>query len=282
MIPNIRNLIASDIDRIEPVLMAAYSETNSFKSELRRYLILQSDGWLVAESGNALMGMVGAVDYGAFAYIGMMAVDPGFQRQGIGKRLIGHLLDWLDGRGCPLMLLDATETGAKLYTKFGFIEDEPTLVFEQFNYPKSLCSYKCVSQLCAAELSGLTMFDAQIFGAERQAVFATFLAEIPKRAFLARNVVGQITGYLFAQASTLGPWAASTPEVAEALLATGLSLSFSDKLQVFVPGFNKAATSLLMRYGFNQKRVQHHLCRGASASPGQRSMLYGFASLSIG
>jgi GNAT superfamily N-acetyltransferase len=267
---------------IEPILMAAYSESNNFKSELRRYLILQPDGWLVAESESLLIGMVGAVDYGAFAYIGMMAVDPVFQRQGVAKRLMKQLLEWLDGRGCSLVLLDATEVGAKLYTQFAFVEDEPTLVFQQVDSPKSRCSYECVKQLNSADLARLTMFDAQIFGAYRQAVFATFLAEIPKRALFACNVDDQITGYLFAQASTIGPWAASTPEVAEALLVSALNLSFSDALQVFVPGCNKVATSLLMRYGFSKQRVQYHMRRGNSTPLTQRCMLYGLASLSIG
>ncbi|NJR76207.1 MAG: GNAT family N-acetyltransferase [Scytonema sp. CRU_2_7] len=282
MILNIRNLTEADIDLIEPMLMAAYGESNSFQSELRRYLILQPDGWLVAESENTLIGMVGAVDYGAFAYIGMMAVDPAFQRQGVAKRLMKQLLDWLDGRGCPLVLLDATEVGAKLYTQFGFVEDEPTLVFQQIDSLKSWCSDECVQQLNSADLARLTMFDAQIFGADRQAVFATFLAEIPERALFACNVDGQITGYLFAQASTIGPWVASTPELAEALLASALNLSFSDIPQVFVPGCNKAATSLLMRYGFSKQRVQRHMRRGNSTPLGQRCLLYGLASLSIG
>jgi GNAT superfamily N-acetyltransferase len=279
---NIRNLTEADVDLAELMLMAAYGESKSFKSELSKYLRLQPDGWLVAESGSELIGMVGTVDYGSFAYIGMVAVDPVFQCQGVGKRLMRQLLDWHDGRGCSLMLLDATEVGAKLYRSFGFVEYELTLVFQQVNPPKRRCSAECVRQLNSTDLEQLTRFDAQIFGAARQSVFASFLAELPESALLSCNADGEITGYLFAQSTTIGPWAASIPEAAEALLAKALDFHFSNGIQIFVPGCNQTAISLLTHYGFEQQSVRSHMRLGTRLPSEHRCMLYGLASLSIG
>ena len=208
MILTIRNLTEADLGPLDPVLIAAYGEPGSFKPELRRYLALQPDGWRLALSDGAPVGMVGAVDYGSLAYVGMMAVDPAFQRRGIGMALMSRLLTWLDGRGCPLVLLDATEAGAKLYAKLGFVEDELALVFQQDDYAKSPCPSVRVNTLCSADLAALAAFDAPIFGADRRAVFAAFLAEIPDRAFVVRDEAGYFAGYLFVKIYTLGPWAA--------------------------------------------------------------------------
>jgi ribosomal protein S18 acetylase RimI-like enzyme len=278
----IRNLTEADLDPINSVLMAAFGRPSSFKSELQRYLRLQPDGWLIAERDGSPVGMVGALDYGGVAYIGLMGVHPAAQRQGIGQALLERLLAWLDSRSCPMALLDATEVGTLLYAKFGFVEDEKSLVFKQNSVGRSLGSLEGVSVLRPTELEALCAFDTPIFGAKRQKVFAAFLQEIPDRAFIIRNEADQISGYLFAQARNLGPWAAKTPEVAETLLAAALSLPFEDTPQVIVPGSNPLAKELLMRYGFKEQRVLSHMRRGGSTSPGYRAMLYGMATFAIG
>jgi N-acetylglutamate synthase-like GNAT family acetyltransferase len=227
--------------------MAAYGRPSSFQSELQRYLKLQPDGWLIAECDGSPVGMVGAVDYGGVAYVGLMGVHPAAQKQGIGWALLEKLLAWLDRRNCPLALLDATQAGVPLYAKFGFVEDEKSLVFEQDSVGKRVNCLTQVRVLRSHDLNALSAFDTPIFGADRQEVFAAFLQEIPDRAFIVRDETDQISGYLFAQSEKLGPWAANTPEVAETLLAAALSLP-DNMPKVLVPGSNVSARQLLIRY----------------------------------
>ncbi len=278
----IRHLSEADLEPLERVLVAAFGIQSNYKKEIQRYKALQRDGWFVAELDGAPVGMVGAVDYGEFAYVGLMVVHPTVQRRGIGRALMERLLDWLDGRGVPVVLLDATEAGASLYTKLGFVDDSSTLVFQGEHGASSPYSSLKVSTLRKEELSALTAFDAPIFGANRLCVFATYLSEFSDRAFAAHTEAGQIAGYLVAQHSILGPWAASTPEVAEALLAVALKEPFDGAPRVLVPSTNQAATSLLERQGFIKQRTLRHMRRGGSAALGQRERLYGLVSLAIG
>jgi ribosomal protein S18 acetylase RimI-like enzyme len=282
IIPNIRKLTAADVEDIDPILMAAYNRPSSFQSELQLYLTLQPDGWLIAECDGVPVGMVGAVDYGTFAYIGLLCVHPAFQRCGIGQLLMEKILAWLDERKSPNAVLDATEVGVPLYTKLGFVQEEKSLLLKQDSAVQHIGSFNFVSELRSPDLSDLTTFDTPIFGASRQAVFAAFLKEFPNRAFVARNQTGEIIGYLFAQPQRLGPWAASTMEAAEALLATALQLSFDDTPLVLVPGSNQTATALLRRYGFTQQRSLSHMRRGRSAVPDRRFLLYGMANFALG
>jgi len=165
---NIRNLTAADLEDIDPVLMAAYGRTSSFKSELQLCLTLQPDGWLIAEWDGTPVGMVGAVDYGAFAYVGLLAVHPNFQGRRIGRVLMERILAWVDEHGCHNAVLDASEAGRLLYTKLGFVEEEKSLVLQQETTAQHLCSYKFVSELRSTDLVAVANLDTPLFGADRQ------------------------------------------------------------------------------------------------------------------
>ena len=282
MILNIRNLTTADLNNIDPVLRVAYGTASSFKSELQIYLQLQPDGWLIAECDGVPVGMVGAVDYGIFAYIGLLGVHPSFQRRGIGQSLMERILAWLDERGCLNAVLDATEVGTPLYSTLGFVEEEKSLVFSWNNAVQELSASESISELRSHDLTAVTAFDTPLFGANRQAVLTAFLNQFPGRAFLLRDSTGQIIGYLFAQLQKLGPWAATTPKAAAALLTTALQLSFNGTPRVLVPSSNRTAITLLQGYGFKEERSLSHMRRGRSAVLGKRTMLYGMASFALG
>ena len=280
---DIRNLTINELDKIDLVLMAAYDSTSSFIPQLQRNLALQPDGWLVAESNGILVGMVGAVDYCGFAYVGLMGVHPAFQHRGIGTMLMKHLLAWLDEHSCYEAALDATASGAPLYARHGFVEVEKSLVFYQQNaLEEHPGSFEQIGVLRSCDLSELAAFDKMLFGADRRTVFATLLSKLPNRAFVARNQAGQIVGYLFAQSQKLGPWAASTPTIAEALLLKVLPLSFDGTPGVLVPGANPTAKTLLLRYGFKQERTLSHMRRGGNAISGSRALIYGMTNFALG
>jgi len=87
-------------------LRSAFGAPESHVADIRRYLALQPDGWLVAVAQGRPVGMVGAVDYGPFAWVGLMAVHAEAQQRGIGSALLQRLLTWLDARGTPMVLLN--------------------------------------------------------------------------------------------------------------------------------------------------------------------------------
>jgi ribosomal protein S18 acetylase RimI-like enzyme len=278
----IRHLRETDLDLLDRILVAAFETTHSYKIQLQRYTAIQPEGWFVAELDRTVVGMVGAMDYGEFAYIGLMAVHPTVQRRGIGRALMERLLNWLDARDTKVAQLDATEVGAGLYSLLGFVEDSKRLVFQRDRITHSPPSPSMVRTLHKEDLSTLAAFDAPIFGANRLSVFAAYLSERPDRAFVTYDEVGQLTGYLFVQPAILGPWAASTSKAAEALLAIALQEPCDRMYRVLVPSANRAAANLLERYGFIQQRELRHMRRGGSTAPGQLERLYGLASFAIG
>lgn len=278
----IRNLTIKDFEAADRILQSAFGSPESWQADLRRYLSMQPDGWFIATIQNEQIGMVGAIDFGSFAYIGMMAVLTEMQHQGIGRALMEHLLVWLDERDCPMALLDATEAGAPLYEHLGFIDDGEIHVFQ---LPVSVSTpYPAghVSSMGPHDVPALVDFDTPIFGADRGKALSAYLADFPTRSLLARDEIGRIGGFLVAQMWRIGPWAAADPVTAEELLKAALSLPYECFPRVNVPSPDEAAVELLKRYGFQGQRSLRHMRRGGPDSPGNWSRIYAQASFAIG
>ncbi len=279
-------LTAADLAETAEVVKAAYNAPHSRKASLQLYLTLQASqtgSSFVVRQNNGIVGFGGVVDYGPFAYVGLMSVHPSMQKQGIGARLLEQLLAEVDARGCPTALLDATPAGAALYKRYAFTEDDTTLVLQltqHLSLPRHLPS--CVSLLAEEDFPALVAFDTPYFGAERRVILAAYRANNPERVLVAHNVNGQITGYLIAQARVLGPWVARTPEDAENLLVHALTLYKEGEPEVFVSAHNSAALQLLTRCSFNQQRTLSHMRRGKAVERARQTALYGQTSLGLG
>lgn len=282
----IRNLTPADFPACDAILASAFHTQETRSPELARYLTFQPDGWFVAEVEGMPAGMVGAVDYGPFAYLGMMAVLEHHQGRGLGRALMEHCLAWLDGRGCPLTLLDASVAGARLYPKLGFIDDGLTEVWVQpqwkLSAPQGNSGIR-VEILCPEEVVAVAAFDARVFGANRAAVIEAYRAAFPERALIARSEDGKIHGYLIVQWRRIGPWVADTPAVAEALLAAALRLPYPyGTPMTIVSTVNEEGVHLLQGAGFHSERPHRHMRRGGACNPIERRLIYGLTSFAIG
>ena len=280
----IRAMTAEDIPVADAICVAAFQNA-SYASELALYLRLQPDGWLLALSDGSPVGTVGAVEYDNFAYIGLMAVHPDAQHQGIGRALMERLLDQLRARGCPMALLDASNAGWPLYTSLGFVVDDTASVFTGGSIAdgaRADFSDIHIVPIHPNELPALAAFDTPRFGADRSNVLAALLADLPDRAFLARAAAGEIVGFLYAQPRRIGPWVAATPDAAEALLARALALPFEGGPVALAPTANTDAAPLLARYGFVEQRRLRHMRLWGTPSLTRRTHIFGLASFTIG
>ena len=273
----------ADLIATDTMIKAAYNIQESRQEALHCYLTLRSGGSFVARHNDSVIGFGGALDYGPFAYVGLMCVHPGMQQKGIGGLLFEQLLAWLTARQCPTILLDASSAGIPLYQRAGFLEDDITVVLRQ-TQPAPLPPHlpPGVSILSDEDFPTLVAFDAPYFGAERGDLLASYRASAPERVLIARDAHGHITGYLIAQPITIGPWVARTAEDAERLLLHALALPFEREPGVFVSAHNLAALQLLTGYGFSQQRTLSHMWKGTPVQRNRQTALYGQASLGWG
>ena len=279
---SIRPLLDTDLAAADAILKLAFRNPVSRLHDLHLYRRIQPDGWFVASQADQLVGMVGAANYGVFAHVGLMAVHPGMQRQGIGWSLMQFLLAGLEQQGVPLVTLDASAAGRPLYEKLGFVAYDETCVFRRqsdFVVPERSTP---VQNITARDLDDLVEWDTGLFGADRRRVFQALLESLPGRAFMLRDADGQITGYLFSQRNRIGPWVMQKSHNAHVLLQAALSLPYEETLSLNVPSSNREALELLQHFGFEQIRTNLHMGRGAGAPPGQRRNIYSQTSLAVG
>jgi GNAT superfamily N-acetyltransferase len=279
---SIRPLLDTDLETAEALLNLAFQSSVNRLHELRLYRQMQPDGWLAATRGEQLIGMVGAVNYGAIAHIGLMAVHPEAQRQGVGLALMQNLIAELEKQYVPLITLDASEAGRPLYDKLGFVAYDKTLVFQRHSNPAKLGKASRISSISVQELDELAHWDTGAFGADRRKVFKVLLDNSPRRAFIIRGEDGQPSGYLFAQRNRIGPWVMLQPNHTEELLQAALALPFDETISMNVPSVNREAIELARRYGFEMVRANQHMGRGAVGVPGQRQKIYSQTSLAVG
>jgi GNAT superfamily N-acetyltransferase len=285
---SIRPLTEADLDSANEVLYAAYDAIPGQPTELAHCLKLQPNGWRLAVFGDLAVGVGGAVDYGPFSYIGLVGVVPEMQRHGIGRALMEHLIDWLHTRQCPSILLDASAAGTPLYEHLGFVTDDRVTLLrcDSINalaFPPPPPHYReLISEMKESDFAAVIAYDWPRFGAERPAMLASYLADYPHRAFVARNRDGKVSGFLFAQERRIGPWVAETYDDAERLLLHALTLPFEGNAPAaIIPVCNRDAERLLTRYGFRPLRTLRHMRLGELVRR-ERTKIYGQASFALG
>mgnify|MGYP001072446773 CR=1 FL=1 len=277
----IRSLLETDYKNAEQILTSAFQRPGSWRTDLELIHRLQPDGLFLAEYNGVPAGMVTVVIYPGFAYVGMMAVHESNQHQGIGLALMENLLSWLEKKQVTAVKLDARPSGQHLYEKLGFIAQGSVAVYLCEQVQTVFPPGADVLPLSSNLLDTLTVLDTKVFGTSRGVVLANLLAAHPERAFFLTEKDG-IKGYIFAQNSRIGPWVAMDDAVAEVLLQAVLSLPFPGPITATVPEENLSTPTLLEKYCFRLSRLNVHMIRGPFTAMGQRNLVYGQASLSLG
>jgi predicted N-acetyltransferase YhbS len=278
----IRVLSHNDLEIADDIITSAFGFTDSRAREIRRYFTLEPNRWFLATYRNRPTGVIGATNYGPFTYLGMMTVRKEMQRRGIGQALLQHMLNWTESQGMSFLRLDASEAGFPLYSRFDFEALDQALMFQHPDFSPLPDYPKQVQPLSFQDIQVLADFDSPIFGANRIALFQALLADFPNRGFAVYDESRSMTGYLFAQTRRLGPWAAHSPQDAEALLQAALTLTFKGPPLAIAPQTNAAASELLGRYGFYHVLTNRHMQRGPSTIPGRRASVYGQTSFAVG
>lgn len=279
---SIRLLADADLESTNAILQSAFRRSENWLTDLQLFHKLQPDGVCLACRHEIPLGIVAAIKYSTFAYVGLMGVHQESQRQGIGLALMQHILAWLDQEGMHQIVLDASPSGQPLYEKLDFVaRDEVYILQRQIGEPPFQRPTE-VHPLSLQNLDLVAATDKRAFGADRSRLLRALLETYPQRAFLLNDGQGGISGYVIAQEKRIGPWVMENAATAEVLLKAVLSLPFDGKVSVVVPGENMDAIALLQRYAFKTVRVNRHMMRGSDMPASRREKIFAQASLSFG
>ncbi len=228
--------------------------------------------WAVAEAPDgALAGMVGAVPLGDIGILCHLAVHDGYRGSGLGALLSSWAVAYLRSRGAKAVRLYSTRKAEGLYRSLGFEEAAPRTVYrleeghQRLRLPTQVDGHR-VETLTFGDLPELYGVDRWSYGADRSALLFATLRLHPGRGLVARDSSGGIKGYLIRSAigrtTRIGPFLASSPDVARLLLTRALSATGTAPAQVTLPGPAEChAHSLLQEFGFEgtQDRLRMEL-----------------------
>ena len=119
---HIREMAKTDIPAgIRLNELAGWNQTSA---DWERFLEASKGGCFVAVVEGRVCGTATTITYeNRFAWIGMVLVDPDYQKHGIGTQLLNKTIDYLERRKIPTMKLDATPQGKPIYSKLGFVTE---------------------------------------------------------------------------------------------------------------------------------------------------------------
>ena len=273
---------AGERDALLALLTAAYGRPG-WDAEVDRIRALAPDGWRVldAEDGDGLAACGCAVPWGAFGWVGLVAVRPDLGHRGLGRAVTEVLCDWLAAAGATTVALDASDKGRGLYLGMGFADAGAVrcIVPPAGGLPAST---RPARPLGDGDLPDVIALDTAAFGASREALLRRLLAE-GAPAFVGRDADGALDGYAFVVPSdgTIGPAAARDEGALVALLRAALATAPVDGGRVLVPP-ESAHAATLERLGFVETRRLAHLRRPGGPLPGERHLLVSGASYAIG
>ena len=276
----VRPLTAEDVPTAVAIAEAAYRRQVG-AAEMHLRLRLQPHGWRLAYLDGKAVGLGGISSFGNYAVIGLMGTRPEAQGKGVGAAVLRSLLDTATSWGTPLLGLDATEAGAALYPRYGFVEVDRTSVWRAGAATQNRVKRADVERISDKDVGAIVEMDARIFGAPRAALLKTLLDENRERGFMLRRG-GEITAYLIAQPSRLGPGVAGSRTEIARLLDRALAERFEAAPDVLVPDANRAAAGILSGLGFTIERSLRYMLRGGVTPPGDRSRLLALANFAFG
>jgi hypothetical protein len=244
---------------------------------------MQPTSLLLGSVNNQPIAMAGSTDYGAFAYIGMVATRSDWQHKGIGTVMMRELLARLSMQRCPMVLLDATSAGIPLYKRLGFVDEGAARLYGQIDVVHPYCrDMNRVEVLREQDIPELIEFDRPMFGADRGQVLRVYGNAHPGRTLVVRDHHGRICGYLFAQNKKVGPWVARRYQDAEALFSAAITLNFEEAPMVIVPSANRDAAFLMEKYGYRCFESLRHMRLGRRMSQGDRAHIYSQSDCAVG
>jgi len=239
-------------------------------------LSLDPQGYILGfdETGRAL-GVGFGLGFEQTGWLGHLVVRPETRGLGLGTRLFTELLEKLKQAGRWPIYLTATEMGAPLYAKFGFVLDGGLTRWEipdggQIKVDSSWAQHPDiqVTGITEADLPEIAAFDALRFGDDRGDLLASFYRLYPGDARLARRSDGELAGYVLGGTLGLGPFVAEA-DAAGPLFAEALTMPLEGRPRrtfTFMDA-NQLAQELCQQAGLISTRTWVRMILGEGCQP---------------
>ena len=257
---------------------------NQTAADWRHLLVLEPHGVFVAEADGRPRGTASTVCYGRrTAWIGMVLVDPGHRRRGIGSALMFHCIDVLKADRAESIKLDATDAGREVYLKLGFRDERPVHRYAGVVPPDQSAVGGLARAISEADWAGIAALDALAFGADRLRLLRLLAADGEAVVVGER---GAVEGYGYSraghEAAFVGPVVALGAEAAGAVVHALIARLPAGKVYWDVLPDNAAAAPLAESLHLTVSRRLTRMVLGATMHSGEVSRVVATAGFELG
>jgi GNAT superfamily N-acetyltransferase len=219
------------------------------------------------------------------AWVGMVLVEQSVRRQGLGRALLSHAVDWLEQNNVGILGLDATPVGNTLYDQTGFT-DLYTLQRQHAVVP-DVVSPPGATPLGSDDIARIGELDsAAFFGFDRKLILGDLRLAHPLGCWLKEVPNGRVDGYVLsrpgARAWYVGPLVARDADTAEILLRAALAPLAGQPAILDTVDPNPRASALASKYGFEPRRRFIRMTRGTPAPASRTDWYFAMAGPEIG
>lgn len=275
----IRELSPSDVPRLLDLGL-----DRGWAPEERKWRLIMTVGagyGIDSPDDRSLAGAFALTRYGQeIAAIGMVLVAKRFERQGVGRRMMRHALELVNG---ATIMLHATDAGRPIYEALGFrvTGSAPTRTGKFVRDPTT--DVRGVRRAVAADLDAIRRLDLEVFGAARTAV----LGQLP--SFCNQLVVAEEAGRLVGFAGSwpnvsnnvIGPVIAASTDIAKSLI-TALAHGIHGEVRTDVDTRNAELCQWLEARGIKQRSVPNYvMVHGADDVPGDLTRRFAPVTVAI-
>ncbi|MFJ6727582.1 GNAT family N-acetyltransferase [Streptomyces sp. NPDC091281] len=263
---------------------ADLSENRGWPREEHKWGLLLSagQGYGIDDPDGGLVGACVVTEYGPpgrpdLAAIGMVLVAERHARQGVGRRLMRHVLSLA---GATPLTLHATPYGLPLYEELGFKQTgRAEMVVGRF-IPGGAERTEGTRPATAEDLTAILRLDAEVFGSDRTHVLARLPAFADQVRVAERD--GRIVGYAALWPNMLthvvGPLVAPDTATAKALVASLAELT-DRPLRTDIDVRHEELLTWLKANGLDSVAFNAVMAYGIGALPGDASRR--FAPLTV-
>ncbi|MEV1062797.1 GNAT family N-acetyltransferase [Streptomyces sp. NPDC050263] len=205
---------------------ADLSEDRGWPREEHKWGLLLSagKGYGIDDPDGGLVSACVVTEYGphgrpALAAVGMVLVAERHARQGIGRRLMRHIVSLM---GTTPLTLHATPNGRPLYEELGFKTTGRAEMVQGHFTPGQPASGVATRAATAEDLTAILRLDEEVFGVDRTHVIIRLpaFADQLRVAEDAGRIVGFAAAWPNMDTHVVGPLIARDTETAKALLAS--------------------------------------------------------------
>ncbi len=242
------------------------------------------NGCFVAQTEGHVVGIINATFYGNAGYLGTLIVDEQHRRQGIGRQLLMHGVDYLQQRGVQSIYLDGAPKAVSLYERCGFSRICPTMRFDGDISPKP---HLRVRKMTGDDLASVFTIDRKAFGADRSYFLKKRFENWSDACLVYHDnatLHGFITGRHYNGGIAIGPWIADEVLPDPLCLLQAVAANTGEtSLHLSVLEINTAAVKLLRDAGFSERDDLHwRMVYGIPGTLGQSTRCYAVGALAKG